>query len=69
MGAPPANINGKRWRRQPRPPLYNPRTDPHRAELFTQKQADCFNQFLAELEAVGYAPPKEVGVCSTGKRR
>jgi hypothetical protein len=42
-------------------------TDPHRAELFTQKQAERFNKFLAELEAVGYEPPKEVGVRSTGK--
>jgi hypothetical protein len=42
-------------------------TDPHRAELFTEKQAEGFNKFLAELEAVGYEPPKDFGVRSTGK--
>lgn len=42
-------------------------TDPHRAEMFTQKLADGFNKFLAELESEGYQPPKEVGVRSTGK--
>ena len=42
-------------------------TDPHRAEMFTQKLADGFNKFLTELEAEGYQPPKEVGVRSTGK--
>jgi hypothetical protein len=42
-------------------------TDPHRAELFTEKQAEGFNKFLAELETVGYEPPKEFGVRSTGK--
>jgi hypothetical protein len=42
-------------------------TDPHRAEMFTQKLADQFNKFLAELEADGYERPKEVGVRSTGK--
>jgi hypothetical protein len=42
-------------------------TDPHRAEMFTQKLADGFNTFLAELEAEGYQPPREVGVRSTGK--
>jgi hypothetical protein len=42
-------------------------TDPRRAELFTEKQAEGFNKFLAELEAVGYEPPKEFGVRSTGK--
>ena len=42
-------------------------TDPHRAEMFTQKLADGFNKFLAELETEGYQPPKEVGVRSTGK--
>ena len=42
-------------------------TDPHRAEMFTQKLADQFNKFLAELEAEGYRPPKESGVRSTGK--
>jgi len=42
-------------------------TDSHRAELFTEKQAEGFNKFLAELEAVGYEPPKEFGVRSTGK--
>jgi hypothetical protein len=42
-------------------------TDPHRAELFTEKQAEGFNKFLAELEAIGYEPPKEFGVRTTGK--
>jgi hypothetical protein len=42
-------------------------TDPHRAGMFTQKLADGFNRFLAELEAEGYQPPKEMGVRSTGK--
>jgi len=42
-------------------------TDPHRAEMFTQKVADGFNKFLAQLEAEGYQPPKEAGVRSTGK--
>jgi len=42
-------------------------TDPHRAEMFTQKLADGFNTFLAELESEGYHPPKEFGVRSTGK--
>ena len=42
-------------------------TDPHRAEMFTQKLADGFNKFLDELEAQGYQPPKEFGVRSTGK--
>jgi hypothetical protein len=35
--------------------------------MFTQKLADEFNKFLAELEADGYQPPKEFGVRSTGK--
>jgi len=35
--------------------------------MFTQKLADEFNKFLAELEAEGYQPPKEFGVRSTGK--
>jgi hypothetical protein len=42
-------------------------TDPHRADMFTQKVADGFNKFLADLEAEGYDAPKEVGVRSTGK--
>ena len=42
-------------------------TDPNRANMFTQKVADGFNKFLAELETVGYQPPKEFGVRSTGK--
>jgi hypothetical protein len=42
-------------------------TDPHRAEMFTQKLADGFNKFLAELESEGYQAPKEFGVRSTGK--
>jgi Cytochrome c len=42
-------------------------TDPHRAEMFSQKVADGFNKFLADLESEGYQAPKEVGVRSTGK--
>src|SRR5207244_2861563 len=42
-------------------------TDRHRAELFTQQQADRFNKFLAELEATGYVASKEPGLRSTGK--
>lgn len=42
-------------------------TDPHRAEMFSQKLADGFNKFLADLESEGYQAPKEVGVRSTGK--
>src|SRR5438270_7183513 len=42
-------------------------TDPHRANMFTQKVADGFNKFLSDLEAEGYHPPKEFGVRSTGK--
>jgi hypothetical protein len=42
-------------------------TDWHRAEMFTQKLADAFNTFLAELQTDGYQPPKEAGVRSTGK--
>ena len=42
-------------------------TDPHRAQMFTQKLADGFNKFLAELETDGYQPPKTIVVRSTGK--
>jgi hypothetical protein len=42
-------------------------TDPLRANLFNQKQADGFNKFLAELELKGYEPPKEPGVRTTGR--
>jgi len=28
--------------------------------MFTQKLADGFNKFLADLEAEGYKPPREV---------
>jgi cytochrome c peroxidase len=42
-------------------------TDPRRATLFTQKEADGFNKFLAELEIAGYESPKEFGLRSTGK--
>lgn len=48
-------------------PIAEVGTDPNRAQLFTEKQAAGFNKFLAELEAVGYEPPKEYGVRSTGK--
>ena len=42
-------------------------TDPNRANMFTQRLADGFNKFLAELESEGYQSPKEYGVRSTGK--
>jgi hypothetical protein len=42
-------------------------TDPRRAELFTQAQADRFNKFLAELEIAGYQASKMTGLRSTGK--
>ncbi len=42
-------------------------TDPLRAEVFTQAQADRFNKFLAELEMPGYKPSKEDGLRGTGK--
>jgi len=42
-------------------------TDPNRANMFTQKLADGFNTFLADLETEGYQAPKAVGVRSTGK--
>jgi Cytochrome c len=42
-------------------------TDPTRATVFTQTQADRFNKFLAELQAVGYEPAKEPGLRGTGK--
>jgi hypothetical protein len=42
-------------------------TDPLRANLFNQRQADGFNQFLAELELPGYEPPAQPGVRTTGK--
>ncbi len=42
-------------------------TDPLRANLFNQRQADGFNRFLATLELKGYEPSKEPGVRTTGK--
>jgi hypothetical protein len=42
-------------------------TDPLRARLFSQSQADLFNDFLAGLRIPGYEPPKEKGVRSTQK--
>jgi hypothetical protein len=42
-------------------------TDPNRASMFTEKLADGFNKFLADLESQGYEAPKEFGVRSTGK--
>jgi cytochrome c553 len=42
-------------------------TDPHRAELFTQLQAERFDTFLATLETPGYQPSKEPGIRSTQK--
>jgi len=48
-------------------PLAEVGTDPLRANLFNQRQADGFNKFLAELELKGYEAPKEPGVRTTGK--
>ena len=42
-------------------------TQPLRAELFTQKQADLFNGFLAGLEIPGYHPSSQPGIRSTQK--
>jgi hypothetical protein len=42
-------------------------TEPQRAELFTQIQADHFNTFLAELQTPGYQTSKEPGIRSTQK--
>jgi hypothetical protein len=42
-------------------------TDPLRAQLFNQMQAEGFNRFLATLELKGYNPPKQPGVRTTGK--
>jgi hypothetical protein len=42
-------------------------TDPLRAELFTELQADRFNKFLAELKTAGYEAPHEPGLRSTQK--
>lgn len=50
--------------------LYGPAeigTEPNRAELFTQLQADRFNKFLAELEITGYQPSREPGIRGTQK--
>lgn len=42
-------------------------TDPQRARLFTQAQADRFNTFLGSLETAGYHPSKTPGLRSSGK--
>ena len=42
-------------------------TDSLRAELFTPTQAERLDKFLAELEIVGYQPPKQPGIRSTQK--
>jgi hypothetical protein len=50
--------------------LYSPSetgTDPQRATLFNQTQADRFNKFLAELEIAGYQASKITGLRSTQK--
>ena len=50
--------------------LYSPNeigTDPQRAQLFTQLQADRFNKFLAEVEIAGYQASKITGLRSTQK--
>ena len=50
--------------------LYSPDeigTDPQRAKLFTQLQADRFNKFLAEVDIAGYQASKMTGLRSTQK--
>jgi hypothetical protein len=50
--------------------LYDPAevgTDPRRAQLFTPRQAERFNRFLAELQIEGYRPSEEPGIRSTQK--
>ena len=42
-------------------------TDPQRAKLFTQLQADRFNKFLAEVDIAGYQASKMTGLRSTQK--
>lgn len=42
-------------------------TDPQRAVLFNQTQADRFNKFLAEVEIAGYQASKITGLRSTQK--
>ena len=42
-------------------------TEPNRAELFTQVQADRFNKFLADLETPGYQAASESGIRSMQK--
>jgi len=42
-------------------------TDPQRARLFNQVQAERFNTFLGGLETAGYRPSKEPGIRSTQK--
>jgi hypothetical protein len=42
-------------------------TEPRRANLFNQTQANLFNTFLAELETSGYRPSKEPGIRGTQK--
>src|SRR4029079_4247190 len=48
-------------------PLAEVGTDPLRANLFNQRQADGFNKFLAELELKDDESPKKPGVRTTGK--
>jgi len=50
--------------------LYSPAqigTDPVRAMLFTQTQADKLNDFLATVKIDGYTPPSQPGIRSTQK--
>lgn len=42
-------------------------TDPRRARMFTQDQAERFNRFLSAIEAEGYRPGKEPGLRGTQK--
>jgi hypothetical protein len=42
-------------------------TEPRRAQLFAQHQADLFNTFLSDLKTPGYSPSKEKGLRTTGK--
>jgi len=48
-------------------PLGELRTDPNRANIFTPKVADGFNQFFDQLQIAGYRPPQSSALRSTQK--
>ena len=56
--------------RKPKHASYSVReigTEPHRAELFTEVQADRFNKFLSGLEIAGYRPGAGFGNSKHGQ--